>query len=68
LREAQLCNAWLYGVNLSGADLEEAKGIPNEELEQQAASLKGATMPDGQKYEDWRKSKDRGEDGENNDT
>jgi hypothetical protein len=24
-----------------------------------------ATMPDGRKYEDWLKSKDRGEDGEN---
>jgi hypothetical protein len=37
--------------------------IANEELNQQAKSLKGATMPDGQKYEDWLKSKDRGEDG-----
>jgi hypothetical protein len=33
-----------------------------EELEQQAKSLKGATMPDGQKDEDWLKSKDREED------
>ena len=28
-------------------------------------SLEGATMPNGQKYEDWLKSKDRGEDGKN---
>jgi hypothetical protein len=32
-------------------------GVTNEQLQQQAASLKGATMPDGQKYEDWLKSK-----------
>ena len=57
LREAQFYNAWLNGVNLSGADLKGAKGIPNEELEQQAFSLKGATMPDGQKYEEWLKTK-----------
>jgi hypothetical protein len=29
--------------------------IANEELEQQAKSLQGATMPSGQKYEDWLK-------------
>jgi uncharacterized protein YjbI with pentapeptide repeats len=34
-----------------------------EQLEQQAKSLEGATMPNGQKYDEWRKSKDRGEDG-----
>ena len=37
----------------------------NEQLERQAASLEGAIMPNGQKYEDWLKSKGRGEDGEN---
>ena len=26
-------------------------------------ALEGATMPNGQKYEDWLKSKDRGENG-----
>jgi len=57
LREAQFCNAWLHGVNLSGADLKGAKGIPIEKLEQQAFSLKGATMPNGQKYEEWLKTK-----------
>jgi hypothetical protein len=29
----------------------------------QQGSLEGATMPNGQKYEDWLKSKDRKEDG-----
>src|SRR5215212_3109257 len=57
LREAQFCNAWLHGVNLSGADLKGAKGIPIEKLEQQAFSLKGAIMPNGQKYEEWLKTK-----------
>jgi hypothetical protein len=37
-----------------------------EELEQQAKSLEGATMPNGQRYEDdWLKSKGSGEDEEN---
>src|SRR3712207_7773815 len=47
-------------ANLGGAD-----GITNEELEQQALSLEGADMPNGQKYEDWLKSKLRKEDGKN---
>jgi hypothetical protein len=41
-----------------------AIGVTNEEGEQQAESLEGATMPNGQKYEDWLRSKGRGEDGE----
>jgi Pentapeptide repeats (8 copies) len=65
LREAQFCNAWLHGVNLSGADLKDAKGITTGELVQQAFSIKGATMPNGQKYEDWLKSKGHLEDREN---
>jgi uncharacterized protein YjbI with pentapeptide repeats len=70
LSGAYLSGAELYGTNLSGADLSEANlsgaaGITNEELEQQAASLEGATMINGQKYEDWLKTKGRGEDGEN---
>ena len=55
----------LSEANLSGANLEGALGIANEELRQQAIPLEGATMPNGQKYEDWLKSKGRGEDGEN---
>jgi uncharacterized protein YjbI with pentapeptide repeats len=46
----------LSGVEMSGADLRGARGVTNEQLEQQAASLEGATMPNGQKYEDWLKS------------
>jgi uncharacterized protein YjbI with pentapeptide repeats len=80
LNEADLSRAVLYRADLSGAvllnvdlsdaglddaNLRGAEGITNEELERQAASLEGATMPNGQKYEDWLKSKDSGEDREN---
>ena len=42
----------------------EVQGITfNGEIEQQTSLLKGATMPDGQKYEDWLNSQGRGEDG-----
>jgi len=41
------------------------KLLTNKELDAQATNLKGATMPNGQKYEDWLKSKGGGEDGEN---
>jgi hypothetical protein len=40
-------------------------GMSNEELEQQAASLEGATMPNGHKYDDWLKTKGREENWEN---
>jgi uncharacterized protein YjbI with pentapeptide repeats len=65
LRNAAMLNADLSGADLSGADLTDAEAITNEELEQQALSLVGATMPNGQKHADWLKSKGRGEDGEN---
>jgi hypothetical protein len=56
----------LREADLRGANLFSAEGITNEELEQQAASLEGATMPDGQKYEDWLKDKEgSGKDAEN---
>jgi uncharacterized protein YjbI with pentapeptide repeats len=58
LSAVNLNNANLSDANLSGANLNDASGITNEELEQQAASLEGATMPDGQKYEDWLKDKE----------
>jgi uncharacterized protein YneF (UPF0154 family) len=66
---ANLSNADLSHVNLSNADLYEAnlsnaKGLTEEQITA-AKSLKGATMPNGQKYEEWIKSKGRGEDGEN---
>jgi uncharacterized protein YjbI with pentapeptide repeats len=63
LSEANLIGADLSRAILDNANLSGAEGITNEELEQQAASLKGATMPNGQKYEDWLKSS--GEDREN---
>ena len=63
LSGADLSNADLLGADLRGVNLSGAEGITNEELEQQAASLEGATMPNGQKYEDWLTSKDRAEDG-----
>jgi uncharacterized protein YjbI with pentapeptide repeats len=65
VRNADLTGTQLKGANLNYADLEGAKGITTEELEQQAHSLDGATLPDGQKYEEWLKSKGRGEEGEN---
>jgi Pentapeptide repeats (8 copies) len=65
LSRANLLNANLSGANLSGADLSDAnlsganltnaRGVTNEELEKQAKSLEGATMLNGQKYEDWLK-------------
>src|SRR5215204_4758689 len=70
LSGADLSNALLDNANLSNAVLENANlgganGITNEELEQQAVSLVGADMPNGQKYEDWLKSEPRKEDGKN---
>jgi hypothetical protein len=66
LSDAYLSSADLSGANLSRANLRGAGVITNEELEQQAASLKGATMPNGQKYEDWIKDKEgRGAEGVN---
>ncbi len=55
LDQANLSGAYLKGAILSGAVLLEANlkgaiGITNEELEKQAKSLKGATMPDGSKH------------------
>jgi hypothetical protein len=68
LSEVHLWGADLWGANLSGAILSEArlgeaKGITNEQLEQ-ALYLEGATMPNGQKYENWLKDREgREEDG-----
>jgi hypothetical protein len=66
LQGIDLGQANLSGADLSGADLSGVAGITNEELERQAYSLEDATMPNGQKYEDWLKDKeDRKEDAEN---
>ncbi len=51
LREANLEGANLEGADLSGADLEGATGVTVEELEEQAASLEAATMPDGTEHD-----------------
>ena len=58
----------LPDVDLSGADLSGANTffITPRELAQQAKSLEGATMPNGQKYEEWLKDKEgSGKDAEN---
>lgn len=47
LTDANLTDADLTGADLTGADLTDVEGITAEELEEQAASLEGATMPDG---------------------
>jgi hypothetical protein len=63
LSDADLRGAYLRGA---GADWRFIGPVGKEFLDQQlsaARSLEGATMPNGQKYEDWIKS--RGEDGEN---
>jgi uncharacterized protein YjbI with pentapeptide repeats len=61
----------LSGANLNEADLSEAD-LTDALLDVEhglliqllgAHSLKGTTMPNGQKYEDWLKSKGRGDDG-----
>jgi uncharacterized protein YjbI with pentapeptide repeats len=60
LEGATLFDAHLAGADLSDADLREATGLTEEQLTA-ALSLEGATMPNGQKYEDWFKSKGSGE-------
>jgi uncharacterized protein YjbI with pentapeptide repeats len=55
LRGANLSDAYLSDANLleadmSGADLRNAKGVTNEQLEQQARSLEGATIPNGSQH------------------
>ena len=56
LSDANLSGANLYEADLTGADLTGAYGaydvISIQVLEEQAAFLEGATMPNGQKYED----------------
>jgi uncharacterized protein YjbI with pentapeptide repeats len=65
LRRLNLHGANLTRADLCGADLRGAVGLTKELLDQ-AESLEGATMPNGQKYEDWLKDKDgRGEERKN---
>jgi uncharacterized protein YjbI with pentapeptide repeats len=65
LSRAALDNANLSNAVLDNANLGSAEGITNEELEQQADSLEGADMPNGQRYEDWLNSELHKEDGKN---
>jgi uncharacterized protein YjbI with pentapeptide repeats len=61
---ADLREANLDGADVSWADLSSAT-VTQEQLDQ-VKPLEGATMPNGQKYEDWLKDKvGRGEVGEN---
>jgi uncharacterized protein YjbI with pentapeptide repeats len=60
LSGADLSGADLSGASLSGTNLYEATGWTEEQL-RQARSLKGATMPNGQKYEDWIKDRESNE-------
>jgi len=61
LNSVDLSNANLSQADLHAANLDGALGTTNELLEQQTKSLKGATMPNGQKYEEWLESKGRGQ-------
>jgi uncharacterized protein YjbI with pentapeptide repeats len=55
----------LREANMGSANLSQAKGWTENQLAA-AKSLEGATMPNGQKYEDWVRDKEsRREDGEN---
>jgi len=57
LTHAHLTDAHLTDADLSNAYLNKAVGLTDEQIAA-AESLEGATMPNGQKYEDWLKSKD----------
>jgi uncharacterized protein YjbI with pentapeptide repeats len=62
LIHANLSAANLSNANLSGANLSDAGRLTDEQIAE-AESFEDAIMPNGQKYEDWLKSKDREEDG-----
>lgn len=50
LSGADLRVTFLDRADLSGANLSRAAGVTKDDLELQAATLEGATMPDGSKY------------------
>src|SRR5215211_5093363 len=58
LRYAILSEANLSNAYLKGADLSEAYGWTDEQIAA-ANTLEGATMPNGQKYEDWLKHREK---------
>jgi uncharacterized protein YjbI with pentapeptide repeats len=51
LSEADLPGAKLRGAYLFNADLNDAKGVTEEQLENQTDFLEGATMPDGSMHD-----------------
>jgi len=55
-REVNITGVDLTNADLTGADLTGAWGWSEKQLAA-CESLKGATMPNGQKYEDWRKDR-----------
>ena len=63
LRDSNLLGTDLNDADLSGADLSDARGLTNEQIAASSKTLEGATMPNGQKYEDWLKEREK--DGEN---
>jgi uncharacterized protein YjbI with pentapeptide repeats len=56
LSRAELSGAYLRGVELRGAKLSRTLVTTNPLG--QVKSLEGSTMPDGQKYEEWIKSRE----------
>lgn len=67
LTEANLTGADLSGTYLNDANLRDAT-VTEEQLSS-CKSLEGATMPNGQKYEEWLKDKEgRGKDADNADS
>jgi uncharacterized protein YjbI with pentapeptide repeats len=64
LSRADLSDAKLHRSDLREADLSGAKGWTEEQLAE-AKLLNGAIMPNGQKYEEWLKSKGSDKDGKN---
>jgi uncharacterized protein YjbI with pentapeptide repeats len=57
LSDADLSKAVLRGAHLMDANLSKAVGLTDEQIAA-AESLEGATMPNGQKYEDWIKDQE----------
>ena len=56
LSDADLSEAYLFETDLGDADLQDAylqdaRGVTEEQLEKQAQTLEGATMPDGSIYD-----------------
>ena len=69
LRDAELTEANFDSANLEGANFSGATGITKEQLIEQAWSLEGAILPEGQEYQDWLTGKEsRGKATDNYDT